>query len=113
MALINVQEKEDVFATNVWPPAQTLDSFRAVTQESDWLLANFWGQMRNSCFIGVAVCFLTLAMGSLTSFAIGRLRIRRGWLLSNAALMTYVIPMPFLAIPFYGIMRQCGLADNA
>jgi multiple sugar transport system permease protein len=60
----------------------------------------------------VAFCFLTLAIGSLTSFAIGRMRIRLGWLLSNAALVTYVIPMSFLAIPFYGIMRKYGLADN-
>jgi multiple sugar transport system permease protein len=112
MVLISVQEKEDVFATNIWPPAPTLDSFAAVAHESYWLLANFWGQMKNSFFIGVAVCFLTLAIGSLTSFAIGRMRIRLGWLLSNAALMTYVIPMSFLAIPFYGIMRKYGLADN-
>jgi multiple sugar transport system permease protein len=112
MVLISVQEKEDVFATNVWPPAPTLNSFEAVAYESYWLLASFWRQMKNSFYIGVAVCFLTLAIGSLTSFAIGRMRIRMGWLLSNAALMTYVIPASFLAIPFYGIMRRYGLADN-
>ncbi|MEJ0016724.1 MAG: carbohydrate ABC transporter permease [Acetobacteraceae bacterium] len=112
MVLISLQEKEDVFASHIWPVAPTLDSFRAVFDESYWLLANFWGQMRNSFYIGVAVCFLTLAIGSLTSFAIGRMRIRFGWLLSNAALMTYVIPMSFLAIPFYGIMRKYGLADS-
>src|ERR1019366_7072026 len=38
--------------------------------------------------------------------------IRFGWLLSNAALMTYVIPASFLAIPFYGIMKRYGLDDN-
>ena len=51
-----------------------MDSFAAVIHETYWLLANFWGQMGNSFFIGVAVCFLTLAIGSLTAFAIGRLR---------------------------------------
>jgi multiple sugar transport system permease protein len=112
MVLVAVQEKEDVFSTNVWPPAPTLDSFRAVFNESYWLLANFWGQMRNSFFIGTAVALLTLAIGSLTSFAIGRMKIRLGWLLSNAALLTYVIPMSFLAIPFYGIMRRYGLGDT-
>jgi len=69
--------------------------------------------MGNSFFIGVMVFFLTLTIGSLTAFAIGRLRIGMGWLLSNAALLTYVIPMSFLTIPFYGIMRKYGLADNA
>jgi multiple sugar transport system permease protein len=113
MVLVAVQQKEDVFSTNVWPPAPTLDSFRAVFHESYWLLANFWGQMRNSFVIGVAVALLTLAIGSLTSFAIGRMKIRLGWLLTNAALLTYVIPMSFLAIPFYGIMRSYGLGDTA
>jgi multiple sugar transport system permease protein len=113
MVLVAVQQKEDVFSTNIWPPAPTLDSFRAVFTESYWLLANFWGQMRNSFFIGVMVALLTLAVGSLSSFAIGRMKIRLGWLLSNAALLTYVIPMSFLAIPFFGIMRSYGLADTA
>ena len=113
MVLTAVQEKEDVFSTNVWPPSPTLDSFRAVFSESYWLLANFWGQMGNSFYIGVAVAVLTLAIGSLTTFSISRLRIRGGWMLTNAALLTYVIPSSFLAIPFYRIMRSYGLADNA
>jgi multiple sugar transport system permease protein len=112
MVLVAVQQKEDVFSINIWPPAPTLESFNAVIHEAFWLLGNFWGQMGNSFFIGVAVALLTLAIGTLTSFTISRLRIRLGWLLTNAALLTYVIPMSFLAIPFYGIMRSYGLADN-
>lgn len=112
MVLVAVQRKEDVFSSNVWPVNPNLDSFRAVFSESYWLLARYWREMGNSLFIGVAVALLTLAIGSATSFAIGRLRIRLGWLLTNAALLTYVIPMSFLAIPFYGIMRNYGLSDN-
>ena len=37
---------------------------------------------------------------------------RHGWLLTNAALLTYVIPASFLAIPFYRIMQSYGLANN-
>ena len=40
------------------------------------------------------------------------MRIRNGWMLTNAALLTYVIPMSFLAIPFYGIMGKYGLTNN-
>jgi multiple sugar transport system permease protein len=112
MVLVAVQTKEDVFATNIWPPAPTLDSFRAVFEESYWYLANYWRQMGNSLFIGIAVALLTLAIGAFTSFSIGRLRLPGGWLLTNAALVTYVIPMSFLAIPFYRIMKSYGLADN-
>lgn len=112
MFLVAVQEKEDVFASNVWPPKPTLDSFVAVFDQGYWYLEHFWRQMGNSLFIGVAVALLILFIGSLTSFSIGRLRMPMGWLVTNTALLTYVIPMSFLAIPFYRIMKSYGLADN-
>jgi multiple sugar transport system permease protein len=112
MVRVALQEKEDVFSSNILPPHPSLDSFVAVWNETYWLLALFWRQMGNSVFIGVTVAVLVLAIGTLTSFTISRLRIRHGWILTNAALLTYVIPQSFLAIPFYGIMRQYGLADN-
>ena len=112
MIRVALQEKEDVFSTNIIPPAPTFHSFEAVWHEAYWLLKNFWGQMGNSFIIGISVAFLTLAIGTLTSFVIGRLRIRLGWMLTNAALMTYVIPMSFLAIPIYWIMRRYGLGDT-
>ena len=112
MVLVAVQEKEDVFSTNVWPPHPSWHAFQTVWTESYWYIADFWQQMGNSLFVGVAVSVLTLLIGSAASFAIMRLRIRLGWLLTNAALLTYVIPMSFLAIPFYNIMNHYGLVDS-
>ncbi len=40
------------------------------------------------------------------------MRLRHGWLVSNAALLTYVIPSSFLPIPFYRIMLKYGLAND-
>ena len=68
--------------------------------------------MGNSLYIGIATALLTLAVGTLTSFVIGRMRLRGAWVVSNAALLTYVIPMSFLAIPFYRVMQNYGLSDN-
>jgi len=113
MVRVALQEKEDVLASQVVPATPTLHSFETVIHESYWLLSNFWGQMRLSFWIGIVVAGLVLTIGTLTSFTIGRMRIRQGWMLTNAALMTYVIPMSFLAIPFYGIMGKYGLTDNA
>jgi multiple sugar transport system permease protein len=112
MVRVAVQEKEDVFSTSVLPTTISWGSFQTVFEESYWLLADFWGQMGNSFYIGVAVALLVLAIGTLTSFTISRMRIRYGWVLTNAALLTYVIPMSFLAIPFYGIMGKYGLTSN-
>jgi multiple sugar transport system permease protein len=112
MVRVALQEKEDVFSNSVIPETPTLHSFWTVFKESYWLLANFWGQMANSFYIGIVVASLTLIIGTLAAFTIGRMRFKQGWMLSNAALMTYMIPMSFLAIPFYGIMGKYGLTDN-
>ena len=112
MVRVSLQGKEDVFSSSVIPESPTLHSFWTVFQESYWLLANFWGQMTNSFYIGIVVASLTLIIGTLAAFTIGRMRFKQGWMLSNAALMTYVIPMSFLAIPFYGIMGKYGLTNN-
>ncbi len=112
MVRVALQDKDDVFSSNPIPIHPSLHSFRTVFAESYWLLANFWGQMGNSFYIGIIVALLTLGIGSLTSFTIGRMRIKQGWMLTNAALMTYVIPMSFLAIPFYGVMGKYGLTNN-
>src|SRR5258708_20554746 len=109
---VSMQEKEEVLSTSVFPVAPSPHAFSVVFHQAFWLLETFWNQMGNSFFIGIVVALLVLAIGSLTSFTISRMRIRSGWMLTNAALLTYVIPMSFLAIPFYRIMGKYGLTNH-
>src|SRR3546814_6741893 len=87
---------------------RSLDGFIKVFTQDHFYLEHFWQQMWNSLFIGVVTSAAVLAIGTMTSFAIGRIRIRGSSLLSSAALFTYVIPMSFLAIPFYRVMHSYG-----
>ena len=48
----------------------------------------------------------------LASFAIGRLKLRYGHVISNTALLTYLIPAAFVAIPFYVVMSDYGLLNS-
>jgi multiple sugar transport system permease protein len=112
MVLISLEPEGDVFNDHLWPRVPSVESFWGVLTESHWYLEHFWHQFANSFYLGAMVTFFTLLFGSLTSFSIGRMRIRHGWLVSNAALLTYVIPASFLAIPFYRIMQNYGLANN-
>ena len=112
MVLISLEPEGDVFTDHIWPTVPSVESFWGVLTQGHWYLEHFWHQFANSLYIGAMVTFFALLFGSLTSFAIGRMRIRYGWLVSNAALLTYVIPASFLAIPFYRIMQNYGLADN-
>jgi multiple sugar transport system permease protein len=112
MVEVALRPKDGVFSDNLWPAHATLSGFWTVLTQNYWYLAQFWHEMGNSLYIGIATSVLTLLIGTLTSFVIGRLRIKGGWLVSNAALLTYVIPMSFLAIPFYRVMQNYGLSDN-
>ncbi len=112
MLLMSLDKHNDIFSGAIWPPAPTLDSFRLVVTEGFWYLEYFWHQYANSIYVGVATTFFTLLIASLTSFTIGRLRPPRAWLITNTALLTYVIPASFLAIPFYRIMSIYGLSNS-
>ena len=112
MVMISLEPEGDVYSDRLWPKMPSVESFWGVLTQGHWYLEHFWRQFGNSLYLGVMVTFLTLLFGSLTSFSIGRMRIRHGWLVSNCALLTYVIPASFLAIPFYRIMQNYGLANN-
>jgi len=112
MVLISLEPEGDVFTDHIWPRVVSVESFWGVLTQGHWYLEHFWRQFANSIYMGAMVTILTLVIGSLTSFSIGRMRIRHGWLVSNAALLTYVIPASFLAIPFYRIMQNYGMANN-
>jgi len=112
IVIVALEPHGDVFTNDIWPAKPSLESFWIVITQGHWYLEYFWEQFGNSLYIGVATVVLTLLIGSLTSFSIGRMRIRHGWLVSNAALLTYLIPASFLAIPFYRIMHIYGLSNN-
>ena len=112
MVAVSLEKHGDVFTNDIWPKQPSFESFWIVASEGHWYLTDFWHQFGNSLYVGVATVILTLLIGSLASFSISRMRIRYGWVLSNVALMTYVIPASFIAIPFYRIMLSYGLANN-
>jgi multiple sugar transport system permease protein len=96
----------------IWPPDPSLHSFHAVVTQGYWLVEDFWHQFGNSFFIGLMTMSLTVVIGSLASFAFGRMRLSKGGLLVNAPLLTYAIPASFLVIPFSRLMASYGLSNS-
>jgi multiple sugar transport system permease protein len=105
-------EGENEFDGKLWPPEPSLDSFRVVWTQGHWYLENIWHQFGNSLYIGLLTMLLTLLISSLASFAIGRLRLSKAWLLTDTALLIYVVPASLLAIPFSRLAQAYGLSDN-
>jgi len=112
MVMVSLLADSDVFSDHLWPTNPAPESFWIVVTQGFWYLEYFWLQFGNSVYIAVMVTLLVLTIGTMTTFSVGRMRIRNGWLITNAALLTYVIPASFLAIPFYLIMNHYGLHDN-
>jgi multiple sugar transport system permease protein len=109
---LDPEEGEIEFTSNLWPAEPSLDGFRDVLTQEARYLEDFWHQFGNSLYIGLLTMVLTVLIGSLASFAVSRMRLGKGSLLTNAALLTYAIPASFLIVPYYRIMHTYGLADN-
>ena len=109
---LDADEGDIEFEGLLWPPEPSLHSFATVLTQGYWLVENFWHQFGNSLFIGLATMVLTVLIGSLAAFALGRMHVSRGWLLGNAPLLTYAVPASFLVIPFSRLMASYGLANS-
>ena len=105
-------EGKTAFTGDIWPSAPTLEAFRGVLFQRYWYLQDFWRQLGNSVFIGIMTMALTVLIASLASFALGRMRLGRGGVISTAALLIYMVPAYFLVIPFYLLMHTYGLMDS-
>jgi multiple sugar transport system permease protein len=109
---LDPDEGETEFAGIIWPPDPSLKSFRVVLVGGYWFIEQFWQKFGNSLTIGLLTMLLTIAIGSLASFALGRTRLGRMRYLASAPLLTYAIPASFLVIPFYRVMHVYGLTDS-
>ena len=109
---VSLEGHDDVFSSRVLPSFPTLHEYWVVVTQGFWYLDYFWEQYARSIYLGAGVTFFTLLISSLTSFSISRMRVRHGWVVSNAALLTYVIPASFLAIPFYRLVQDYGMMNN-
>jgi multiple sugar transport system permease protein len=112
MAMLSITPLSDAFAGRFWPDNPTFENYRIVLTEDHFFLQDFWIQLWNSIFVALATMVMVLVVASLASFAIGRLKLRYGHVISNTALLTYLIPAAFVAIPFYVVMSDYGLINT-
>jgi multiple sugar transport system permease protein len=80
------------FSTSLWPEHPTLDVFAALWTEGADDVEDIWTRFGNSLCVGFTAAALTVLIGSLASFSIGRMRLVRQWTLTGSALLTYAIP---------------------
>jgi multiple sugar transport system permease protein len=110
--LIALRGDAEEFSRTVWPRQPSFEGFAAIWEQDHWYLEHFWRQFGNSIYIGFSTMVLTVALSSLASFAIGRLRPPRGPLLGLLSLLIYAVPPSLLVIPFTRLMAIYGLTNS-
>ncbi len=68
--------------------------------------------MKNSCFVGLVVVLITLAVAIPAGYALARLSGRAGRSLGVAIFLTYLIPPTLLFLPLSRVIAQLGLSDR-
>jgi multiple sugar transport system permease protein len=109
---LDPDEGDIEFEGAIWPEAPSLHSFAVVVTQGYWLVEDFWRQFGHSVFIGLMTMVLTVLIGSLASFAFGRMPVSQGGVLVNAPLLTYAVPASFLVIPFARLAAGYGLSNS-
>lgn len=112
LLLIALSDDGDEFTGAVYPADPNLESFTAIFAESNRYLEGFWHQLGNSIYMGLATMVITVVIGSLAAFAMGRMKLRNGWWFGHLPLITYAVPASFLVIPFTRLMSFYGLTNN-
>jgi len=112
MVMLAVSPQDETLQQHFFPGHPTLINFVDVITQNGTYVSIFWHQMVNSAVVAVVTTALVLAIGTLSSYGISRLRPRWGKWVSNAALATYVIPLSFVSIPLYKVMATYGLLNT-
>jgi multiple sugar transport system permease protein len=112
LLVIALSPQQEAVASGLFPKNPTTHNFELVLGAKHNMVQYFWSQLGASVFIAVMVALITLVIGACANFAITRIRIRGGRTITNIALLTYLIPAAFLAIPMYKTMGAYGLVDN-
>jgi len=95
------------------PPTLTLQRYADVFFDNGNPIASaFKGAVVNSLIVALSVTALSLAVGSLASYAFARLKFRgrQGWLF--LLLFSYMIPSVVIVLPLYGLVSAAGLLDS-
>jgi multiple sugar transport system permease protein len=112
MLLIAVAPADKAVASGILPQYFTLQNFQTALGARHNLVQYFWHQLLNSVVIAVGTAGISLTISIGANFAITRLKLPGGRTITNIALLTYLIPAAFLAIPMYRTMGLYGLIDT-
>ena len=107
MAGSSLKPPSEVGTISFVPTHATLDNYRTM-----WARAPFGRALFNSALVATTVTAAVLVFGSITAYALARLRFRGRPALEAVTLAILLIPGQLTLIPLYTLMVQLGWIDS-
>ena len=107
MASSTLKPREEFGSLALIPDHATLDNYRTM-----WARAPFGRALLNSTMVATTITLSVLVFGSMTAYAMARLRFRGRPALNAATLAVLLVPGQLTLIPLYTLIVQVGLIDT-
>jgi multiple sugar transport system permease protein len=108
MAVTSIKPQGQVYElSKTWRFSPTLENYGYLFHHTGYVR---W--IRNSCFVGLVVVLITLAVAVPAGYALARLAGRVGRSLGVAIFLTYLVPPTLLFLPLSRVVSKLGLEDR-
>ncbi|MGH7614639.1 MAG: carbohydrate ABC transporter permease [Gemmatimonadales bacterium] len=107
MASTTLKPPFEVGTLTLIPDQMTLDNYRTM-----WARAPFGRALLNSALVATTITAAVLVFGSITAYAMARLRFRGRPALNTATLAVLLVPGQLTLIPLYTLIVQLGWIDS-
>jgi multiple sugar transport system permease protein len=107
MASTTLKPPFEVGTLSLIPRDVTLDNYRAM-----WARAPFGRALLNSALVALTITSAVLVLGSMTAYAMARLRFRGRPVLNAVTLAVLLVPGQLTVIPLYTLIVQLGWVDT-
>jgi multiple sugar transport system permease protein len=108
LASLKTDAENTAYPPTILPRTWTLASYAALFTVSD-----FGGYLRNSAVLATGTTALTIALATLSAYAITRFRLPGLRLTGELSLFAYMIPPILLLVPIARIVTGLGLANTS
>src|SRR5919198_2461323 len=107
MAATTLKPPLEIGTLSLVPAHPTLDNYRTM-----WARAPFGRALLNSALVAATITASVLVLGSMTAYAMARLRFRGRPLLDAATVAILLVPGQLTLIPLYTLIVQLGWIDT-
>jgi len=107
MASSTLKPPFEVGTLTLVPDRPTLDNYRVM-----WARAPFGRALANSALVATTITAAVLLLGSMTAYAMTRLRFRGRRLLNAATIAVLLVPGQLTLIPLYTLIVRLGWVDT-